>query len=106
LGAAKKFRNFEEMLNQYHDKPVLVSFHSTLCGPCRLMKKELKAVRKEVGDTSLVFVVDTERWPSLGVRYHVRGLPTILIFKQGEILYQHEGVEKAEELVRRVKALI
>lgn len=106
LGAAMKFRNFEEMLRTYHDKPVLVSFHATWCGPCKLMKKELKAVRQEVGDTLLMFVVDTERWPALGVRYHVKGLPTVVIFKEGEILYRYEGVEKAEELVRRVKALI
>lgn len=106
IHASKKFRNFEEMLQTFHDKPVLVSFHTRYCGPCKLMKKELRAVRDEIGDDVHVFAVDTEKWPSLSARYEVQGLPTVVIFYHGEILYRVEGVETAEKLVHRVKALI
>ena len=106
MGAAMKFRNFEEMLTTFHDKPVLVSFQAQWCGPCKLMKKELKAVREAMGDDVQLFAVDTEKWPSLGARYEVQGLPTVVIFYKGEISYRVEGVEKAEQLVEKVKTLI
>lgn len=104
-GAAVKFRNFEEMLNTFHDKPVLVSFHTRYCGPCKLMKKELRAVRDEMGDHVHVFAVDTEKWPSLSARYNVAGLPTLVIFYRGEILHRIEGVETADNLVHTINDL-
>jgi len=106
IAAAVKFRNFEEMLENFQDKPVLVSFHTRWCGPCKLMKKELRAVRDEIGDAVHVFAVDTEKWPSVSARYNVAGLPTVVIFYQGRILYRVEGVETAENLVHRVRTLI
>jgi thioredoxin 1 len=102
----KKFRNFETMLEAYNDKPILVSFHAKYCGPCKLVKKELKAVRDEMGDDVHLFAVDTEKFPSVAARYEVAGLPTLVIFYQGEILYRVEGVESAENLVHRVRSLI
>lgn len=106
LYAAVKFRNFNEMLELFHDKPVLVSFHTRYCGPCKLMKKELRAVRDEMGDTVHLFGVDTEKFPSLSARYEVAGLPTLVLFYRGEIIYRVEGVEPAEKLVHRVRDLI
>lgn len=106
LSASQKFKNFEEMLQTHHDMPVLVSFHNRYCGPCKLQKKELRTVRDEVGESLHMFVVDTEKWPSLGARYQVQGLPTLLVFKAGEVLYRFERVEKAEVLVKILKSLI
>jgi len=106
IGATAKFRNFEEMLDTFHDTPVLVSFHTRHCGPCKLMKKELRAVQEEIGDEVHVFAVDTEKWPSVSARYKVAGLPTLVLFYQGKILYRVEGVETADKLVHRVKTLI
>jgi len=91
------------MLTKYTDTPVLVSFYATWCGPCRLMKKELEAVRELVGDELKIFAVDTERWPHLGARYDIEGLPTAVLFKNGEIVHRLEGFEKAETLVQEVK---
>jgi thioredoxin-like negative regulator of GroEL len=69
------------------------------------MKKELRAVREEIPDVH-VFAVDTEKWPSLSARYKVAGLPTLVIFYQGEILHRIEGVETAETLTHLVKTII
>mmetsp|Transcript_24526 Transcript_24526/g.29507 ORF Transcript_24526/g.29507 Transcript_24526/m.29507 type:complete len:185 (+) Transcript_24526:65-619(+) len=100
---AAKFKNFEDMLTKYTDTPVLVSFYATWCGPCRLMKKELEVVRELVGDELKIFAVDTERWPHLGARYDIEGLPTAVLFKDGKILHRLEGFEKAETVVQEVK---
>lgn len=105
IGTAVKFKNFEQMLERNLDKPILVSFQAKWCGPCQLAKKELKTVRDEIGDDVHVFAVDTEKWPAVAARYAVEGLPTLVIFYRGEILYRVEGVEPAEKLVHRVRTI-
>jgi thioredoxin 1 len=91
------------MLQQYHDRPVLVSWNAKWCGPCRLMKKELKAVRDALKDDVLVANVDTEKFPSLGARYKVEGLPTVMLFKDGKTVHRIEGFESANEIIRQVR---
>lgn len=102
LGAVK-FRNFDEMLISYHDTPVLVAFHSKLCGPCKLMHKELQLVRDSFDGQVQIFNIDTEKFPSLGSRFEVEGLPTTVLFKYGHPVHRIEGVEKADEVVRQVR---
>mmetsp|Transcript_52204 Transcript_52204/g.77957 ORF Transcript_52204/g.77957 Transcript_52204/m.77957 type:complete len:225 (-) Transcript_52204:144-818(-) len=106
--SSKKFRTFEEMLQLYQDSPILVSFEAHWCGPCRLMKKELGEVSQEFGDAIQMFSIDTERWPKLGQRYQVSGLPTVLMFcgDSGEPLHRIEGVEKAEEIIQKIREVL
>jgi len=106
LQASVKFKNFEEMLGAFRENLILVNFHASWCGPCKLMKKELAEVSDIVGDRVKLFTVDTDRWPKLGARYEISGLPTIVIFKDGEICDRFEGVEKAEDLVRRLETIM
>lgn len=69
-----KFKNFEEMLDNYKDCFVLVSFSSRVCGPCKLMKQELDNVRQMVNkDKVKIFSIDTDRFPYLGSKYKVEG---------------------------------
>lgn len=98
-----RFKNFEEMLKLFPATIVLVNFHAAWCGPCKVMKKELARLSNMVGDRVKVFTVDTDRWPKLGARYEVSGLPTVLIFKNGRVCDRFEGIQKAEELVRRLE---
>lgn len=92
------------MLSTYTGKLVLVAFYATWCGPCMLMKKELESVREILGKDIKIFIVDTERWPHLGARYKVQGLPTTVLFKDGEVLERIEGFERADNLVSSIKA--
>jgi len=98
-----KFRTFEEMLELYRDTPILVSFEAKWCGPCKLMKKELKIVRDELAESVMVARVDTEKFPSLGARYEVEGLPSVILFVDGEPVHRIEGIEGASEILRQVR---
>ena len=68
-----KFKSFEEALEIYYDMPILVSFTSSLCGPCKVMKKELEQVRQTLQEDVIIFHIDTDRFPTLGSRYNVKG---------------------------------
>jgi len=61
-----KFKNFEEVLATYHEEPLMVIFTAVNCGPCRLMKQELKQVSSMVGGKLQMFAVDTEKFPHIG----------------------------------------
>lgn len=106
LGAAMKFKNFEEMLLNFGSSLVMVAFSTDLCGPCRLMKKQLSRVSAEIGDDVKVFSVDTDKFPKLGARYNISVLPTLVIFKEGQIQDRIEGMETADSLVERLRTLL
>lgn len=101
-----KFRTFEEMLEKYRDTPILVSFEAKWCGPCKLMKKELKIVRDELADLVMVARIDTEKFPSLGARYEVEGLPSVILFVDGEPVHRIEGLVEASEILRQVRGFL
>ena len=101
-----KFRNFEEMLEQHRETPILVSFEAKWCGPCKLMKKELKIVRDELAESVMVARIDTEKFPSLGARYKVEGLPSVILFVDGEPIHRIEGLEEAAEIIRQVRGFL
>jgi thioredoxin 1 len=103
LHASMKFKTFEEMLTQFTDTPVVVSFHNSLCGPCRLMKKELTEVSDILKEDVKMFAVDTEVYPKLGQRYEVSGLPTVMIFHQGAIRGRFEGFRSSEEIIKSIQ---
>jgi len=97
-----KFKNFDEMLKTLGDQPILIDFHASWCGPCRIVQKELEHVRDKIGDKLHVFNIDTERFPSLGTRFQIAALPTLLLFKDGEVIHRIVGVETADEIMRQV----
>jgi thioredoxin 1 len=106
LHASMKFRTFEEMLTQFTDTPVVVNFHNSLCGPCRLMKKELNVVSDTLKEDIKMFAVDTELYPKLGQRYEVSGLPTVMIFHRGTVRERIEGLHSSDEIIKRIQGLL
>jgi len=102
LYASTRFKNFDEMLCTY-EEPLLVNFHAKWCGPCQSLQKELGTVREELGEKLRVFKVDTEKFPSLGSKYNIEGLPTVLLFIGGEPVHRIVGLETADEILRQVK---
>lgn len=106
LTAAFKFRNFEEMLKSFGDSIVVVSFSADLCGPCRIMKKELNQVSTTLGEDVKMFAIDTDKFPKLGVRYEVSVLPTVVVFLHGQIHHRIEGVETADVMLERLLPLL
>ena len=106
LKAAIKFKNFEEMLLNFGSSLVVVSFSTDLCGPCRLMKKELSRISSNIGDGVKVFSVDTDKFPKLGARYNISVLPTLVVFREGVIQDRIEGFGMKDSVEERLRKLL
>ncbi|MFZ9939059.1 MAG: thioredoxin [Bacteroidia bacterium] len=91
---------FQEMISG--DKPVLVDFFATWCGPCRMMAPILEQVKSQVGDSALVIKVDVDQQPRAAAHFRVQGVPTLILFRNGEIKWRQSGVVQATELVRQI----
>jgi thioredoxin 1 len=88
--------SFSEIING--DKPVLVDFYADWCGPCKMMNPILKELKKKMGDQINIIKVDAEKNADAAIKYNVRGVPTLILFKNGQILWQQSGVVQAHQL--------
>lgn len=91
-----KSGSFNELINS--DKPVLVDFYADWCGPCKMMAPILKDLKKKMGDRINIIKVDAEKNADAAIKYNVRGVPTLILFKKGQILWQQAGVVQAHQL--------
>ena len=92
---------FNEIINS--DKPVLVDFFAEWCGPCKMMAPILKEVKKEVGDAVTIIKVDVDKSPQAANEYQVQGVPTLILFKNGNPLWRQSGVVPKAGLVGVIK---
>ncbi|CAH2035414.1 unnamed protein product [Thlaspi arvense] len=101
---AKKqtFNSFDDLL-QNSDKPLLVDFYATWCGPCQLMVPILNEVSETLKDKIAVVKIDTEKYPSLANKYQIEALPTFILFKDGKLWDRFEGALPANQLVQRIE---
>ncbi|HMT97612.1 MAG TPA: thioredoxin [Ferruginibacter sp.] len=87
---------FGEMINS--DKPVLVDFYATWCGPCKMMAPILEEVKKRVGEKAAIIKIDVDKNPAAASAFQVSSVPTLIIFKKGKIQWRSPGVSQAHEL--------
>jgi thioredoxin 1 len=87
------------------DQPVLIDFFAEWCGPCKMMPPVLKDVKSKMGDQVKVVKIDIDKNQALAGRYQVQSVPTLMIFKNGEIVWRQSGVRPAHEIVKKLTEL-
>jgi thioredoxin len=105
MATQKQFTSFDELLSSA-EKPVLVDFYATWCGPCRMIAPILDQVQTLLKDKLQVVKIDTDRYPELASQYEIHALPTLVLFKNGKSVERIEGVLPPEQLVDRLKPLL
>jgi thioredoxin 1 len=88
--------SFQEIINA--DTPVLVDFFAEWCGPCKMMAPELKKLVDIHGDSLRVIKVDVDKNPQAAMHYGVQGVPTLILFKNGKLLWRQSGAMSAGQL--------
>lgn len=90
-------KTFNELISG--DQPVLVDFFATWCGPCQMMQPILQDTAKQVGDKVKIIKVDVDKNQLAASNYQVRGVPTLILFHKGEVLWRQSGVVPSHQLV-------
>ncbi len=105
MAIKKQFTSFQDLLNQ-SDKPVLVDFYATWCGPCQMMAPLLEQVGHQLKDRLQIVKIDSDRYPNLAQRYGIQALPTLVLFKNGEPVDRIEGLMQGPQLVMHLNSLL
>jgi thioredoxin 1 len=89
--------NFETHIKG--EKPVVVDFFAEWCGPCKMMPPVLSEVKKNIGDKATILKMDIDKNPQYARLYGIQAVPTLIIFKEGKIIWRNSGVTQAKEII-------
>jgi thioredoxin 1 len=92
---------FSDIINQ--PVPVLVDFYADWCGPCHMMAPILQEVKGMLGENVKIVKIDVDRNPAVSQQFGIRSIPTMVLFKNGELLWRHSGVVRAPELANMIR---
>lgn len=89
---------FSEIIKS--DTPTLVDFYAEWCGPCKMMKPILEELKTKIGDSAKIIKIDVDKSPQVLNTFQIQGIPTLILFKKGEIKWRQSGVVLSNELER------
>ena len=95
---------FQDIING--DKPVLVDFFATWCGPCKAMALVIESIGKELAGQARVLKIDVDKNQAVAGRFQIQAVPTLLIFKNGQVVWKNAGGADKASLMNQLRRFI
>lgn len=92
--------SFENLIT--NDKPILIDFYATWCGPCQMLSPVLKQVKDSLGDRIMILKIDVDKNQELATQLEVRGVPTLFLYQESKQLWRQSGVLTKEEIIKTI----
>ncbi|MBP9134687.1 MAG: thioredoxin [Saprospiraceae bacterium] len=94
-------QSYSEIINS--NTPTLVDFYADWCGPCKTMAPILEDLKQKIGDSAKVIKIDVDKNQKVSAKYKIQSIPTLLLFKEGKIIWRQSGVVPGHMLEKLIK---